>query len=61
MLCYKDKTFCASPNCENECGRKMKDEEHYQADSLEIPIAWGYFCGLPDDAYQSIKNNEAPE
>ena len=21
--CYRDKTYCASPECKNECGRKM--------------------------------------
>ena len=26
-MTFKDKTFCASPNCTNKCGRKMTEEE----------------------------------
>ncbi len=27
MSVYKDKTFCSSPNCKNQCNRKMTDQE----------------------------------
>lgn len=29
-----DKTFCGSPNCKNECGRKMTDKERQYIDNL---------------------------
>lgn len=49
-----DRTFCASPNCKNECGRKLPDEYYqdvwknpgHHADKL---ISWGYFCGEPEN------------
>lgn len=42
-----DRTFCASPNCKNKCGRKLA------IDHRDIPIESGrsisfaYFCGEP--------------
>ena len=24
--CYRDKTYCSSPNCKNKCNRKMSPE-----------------------------------
>jgi len=60
MLCYKDKTFCASPNCENECGRKLFAEDEETARLQDLPVCFAYFCGLPREAYISIKNNEEP-
>lgn len=52
MITFRDKTFCASPGCANECGRKMSDEERAQiykmaelyADEV-LPVCYGYFCG----------------
>lgn len=48
MMCYRDKTFCASPNCKNECGRKITDKQRDEAEKVGLPIAWGYFCGEPE-------------
>lgn len=31
MICYKDKSFCASKACKNKCNRKFTKEMHYQA------------------------------
>jgi hypothetical protein len=51
MMCYLDKTFCASPHCENKCGRKLTPEILKAADKWwgkgegEAPIAMSYFCG----------------
>jgi len=51
MIPFKDKTYCASPNCNNECGRKLTDEEAAQFDSLNKDGKWaiyyGYFCDEP--------------
>jgi len=48
-MTYKDKTFCASPNCKNACGRKITDEQRGEAQRLNMPICWGYFCGEPEE------------
>ncbi len=61
MICFKDRTFCASPNCKNECGRKISDLERQDAVHLDMPIAWAYFCDIPAENFNSIKGNEAPE
>jgi hypothetical protein len=49
MICYLDRTFCVSPNCENKCGRKLTDEIRQAArvwwGSDNAPIAMGWFCG----------------
>lgn len=53
MICFKDKTFCASPNCKNECGRKMTDEEKEQLEKMNetnwVGVMQAYFCGEPED------------
>lgn len=48
-MCFRDKSYCASPTCKNECGRQITDKERGQAQRLELPIAWSYFCGEPED------------
>ena len=45
MLSYRDKTFCKSPGCKNDCGRKITEKEREEAQRLDMPICWGYFCG----------------
>ena len=58
-MTFLDKTFCVSPNCENECGRKMTVDEKaalkiWQSlinpandPKVITPITYGYFCGEP--------------
>lgn len=51
-MSFLDKTFCASPNCENKCNRKMtyKQREYlkelafkgYKASAM---VSYAYFCG----------------
>ena len=48
MICYLDKTFCASPNCTNKCGRKITEDDRAKAIRMNLPIASAYFCGEPD-------------
>lgn len=60
MFCYRDSTFCISPNCENECGRKLTPEIEAAAkqwwkqiapdDEGGAPIAMSYFCGGQDES-----------
>ncbi len=39
---YLDKTFCASPNCNNECGRSFKE---VKAMGKPIHLYWfAFFC-----------------
>lgn len=48
MTTYRDKTYCASPHCQNECGRKMLPE--IAAIELQRNNQWmsyAYFCGSP--------------
>lgn len=51
MICFRDKTFCVSPNCENKCGYKLTDEIKKEADKWwgkgegQAPISMSYFCG----------------
>ncbi len=33
-MSFKDRTYCASPNCNNECGRKMSDADKQELDVL---------------------------
>ena len=44
MITFKDKTFCASPNCVDECGRKMTEQEKESAKEWNLPVAYAYFC-----------------
>ncbi len=55
MRCYKDKTFCASDGCKNDCGRHITELERQEAIALSLPISWGWFCGLPGQAYVEKK------
>ena len=44
MLCYKDKTFCASKTENHTCGREITKEEQDHAKELNLPIAYALFC-----------------
>ncbi len=47
-MTFKDKTFCASPNCKNECGRKMTKKELEELKRLPVwcqDVSLGLFCG----------------
>jgi len=51
-MSFKDRTFCASINCINECGIQMSIEEKKQMNELiekgeEVVISQAYFCGVP--------------
>lgn len=51
-----DKTYCASPHCKNECGRKMTEEERKRIyiESWKdltvnsVLVSYAYFCGEYD-------------
>lgn len=45
MKTFNDKTYCASPHCENECGHKMTSKELNLASISGEVVAWAYYCG----------------
>jgi len=50
MKCYRDRTYCKSPNCKNECNRKMSEYEKRAAWELDVPVSYAYFCGEPEES-----------
>jgi len=66
-MSFLDKTFCASPNCTNECGRKMTKEQRKRyldsiidnPDKITSWTSWGYFCGEPDKENPSNLESES--
>ncbi len=58
MICYLDRTFCSSPNCENKCGRKLTEEIIEGAKkwwgSDDAPIAMSNFCGETDEIQKTV-------
>ena len=57
MYSFNDKTYCASPNCKNECGRKLTPEIWDAAKKAGMMVAQSYFCGslVPEVTVQSAK------
>lgn len=47
-MSFLDKTFCESPNCKNDCGRQMSEQENkFLKGHPWYPVGYGYFCGEP--------------
>ena len=46
MICFKDRSFCGSPNCQNQCGRKMTQEEEYEYKRANEPDQWDGMLGV---------------
>lgn len=48
MMCFLDMTFCSSPNCKGECGRRWTKELVARAEKWwggpGAPIAFSDFC-----------------
>jgi len=45
MICYKDRSYCASEVENHTCGREITKEELKHAEKIDLPIAYSYFCG----------------
>jgi hypothetical protein len=46
--CFRDKTYCASPQCKNDCGRDIIQEiNRTLQDSKYSRISYAYLCGKP--------------
>lgn len=55
MICFRDTTYCASPDCTNQCGRQMDDFTRSEAAKSFLPISFSLFCGESDDIQMEIK------
>lgn len=44
MICYKDRTFCASEVEKHTCGREITPEEIKDAKRIGLPICYADFC-----------------
>lgn len=67
-MSFKDRTYCASPNCENKCGRKMSIKERDELNELNkvrlfypCEVSYGYFCGEPGELYAQMKSMSEEE
>lgn len=49
MICYGDRTFCASENCTGKCGRQLTDEVREDAEKCGLMLSLGKFCDEPDE------------
>ncbi len=49
MMCYKDRTFCNSPHCENKCGRKLTYKDVLTAHEFGFLISAAPLCDEPED------------
>ena len=56
MICYADKTFCASPNCTNECGRKLTDEQKEDIKRRGLDVCYAFCCGWPESLDVEVEN-----
>jgi hypothetical protein len=60
MLSFLDKTFCKSPNCTNQCGRKMTPSEKERLRKLDFPVVcYAYFCGVPEELNDDARDSSA--
>lgn len=61
MIGYRDRTWCSSPNCRNECGRQFTERDRQKAiqwwGGEDFPIAFGHFC---DEEGNAKKTEESP-
>lgn len=55
-----DQTYCASPNCINECGRKLSDKHKQELNINGFDrISYAYFCGVNPKDDTKINQHEA--
>ena len=60
LMTYLDITFCASPKCENKCGKKLTAEQLANKPEKEL-ISYAYFCGRGDIFMPQPKNQNYNE
>ena len=55
-MSYLGKTFCASPQCKNDCGRRMTDAQREQLTYSQAQyVSYGYFCGEDETLVRRLK------
>lgn len=53
----KDRTYCASPQCEDKCGRKPSQEDKkFFAGHPWYPVSYAYFCDETEEEEIKDKN-----
>lgn len=61
-MSYLDKTFCASPQCKNDCGRRMTDAQREQLSYSQAQyVSYGYFCGEDEKPITRLKAVHSPK
>jgi hypothetical protein len=53
MICYKDRTYCGAPHCDNTCGKHITPAEIQEAASLGLLISYAYFCGEEEQSSEN--------
>lgn len=67
MMCYRDRTYCASPNC--KCGCELTEQIKADAEKWwnpkdvpekrgKAPIAVSYFCGGEPEGFPTNPANQ---
>lgn len=62
LMLYNDRTYCASPKCENKCGRMLTSENKKELQGIldntgfYPHVAYAYFCGRADLFYEPQKS-----
>ena len=55
-MSYLDKTFCASPQCKNDCGSRMTNAQREQLSYSEAQyVSYCYFCGEDETLVRRLK------
>lgn len=51
MMCYRDRTYCASKVKKHTCGCEFTKQDAKDAEkwwgNKDYPVAYAYFCGEP--------------
>lgn len=47
VICFRDRTYCGSPNCQNKCGRKLTDADKEAAKKWWLNVTNGEDDGAP--------------
>jgi len=56
MICYRDRTFCASKKCQG-CGRELTAEDKKNAKRLNLPISMTSICPREIENEQITRNS----
>ena len=63
MITYKDRAFCAQETEKHTCDRELSEKDKAEAERLNLPILWGFFCGTQpynQRDHTHCKNQDVP-